>query len=150
MSERPVPAFELPEVVQRPQVSPLPMPPPQLHLPAVPLLLATATMDHSGRVGDKKLLRDGLHWHPGDRTSIHIAPATVVVRRDPHGRHRLDPRCYVFIPAAARSLLRIDPGDRVMLVGAPEHDQLMVHHVAVVADLLSRLYASPPDGPDVP
>lgn len=111
-------------------------------------MLAVAAIDHSGRTGDQSLL-SALGWRPGERTAATVTAEMAILRRTHTGPFRIDSRHKVFIPAGTRALFSIDTGDRVVLVAAPEHDVLIVHPMAVIANLIAVHYASKPGGLDV-
>jgi bifunctional DNA-binding transcriptional regulator/antitoxin component of YhaV-PrlF toxin-antitoxin module len=106
------------------------------------LLLATAKIDHSGRVGDRVLLT-ALGWNPGDRHDVRTIRQGAELSLSPTGLFRVDSRSNVFLPAATRDLLGIHPGDRVVLIASPTTDTLLIHPVTVVTALLTQFHRYP-------
>lgn len=143
MSGQSVELFVPPEMVQRPSVVALPVP--VLPQPAMwsgsSLWVGMAAVDHSGRLRDQALLAV-LGWSPGDRVAIRVYAQTAVFSRDVAGPFVIDSRRQMFLPASIRVLFRVATGDRVALVAVPESGVLMVHPVAVVAQLLMDYYSS--------
>lgn len=143
MSGRSVELFVPPEIVEQPSAVSLPVP--VLPQPAMwsgsSLLVGMAAVDHSGRLRDQALLAV-LGWNPGDRVAIRAYAQMAVLSRDVQGPFVIDSRGQVFLPASTRALFRVDTGDRVVLVTARESGVLMVHPVAVVAELLMDYYSS--------
>lgn len=143
MSGRSVELFVPPEMVARPSVVALPVP--VLPQPAMwsgrRCWVGMAAVDHSGRLRDQALLAV-LGWQPGDRLVIGAYAQMAVLSRDVAGPFVIDSRGQVFLPASIRTLFRVGTGDRVVLVAVPEFGVLMVHPVAVVAQLLMDYYSS--------
>lgn len=107
-------------------------------------LVGIAAFDHSGRIRDRVLI-DALGWRPGDPTAVRLGSDTVVIRRVDDGPYRVDRRGQVFVPASARSMLGIGPCERAVLVVLPDLGRLMVHPLAVLADLLAGHYGRHPE-----
>lgn len=103
------------------------------------LQMGIAAVDRSGRVKEQVLV-SALGWNAHDRLSTEISQDRVVLRRTSDGPFRIDSRQQVFLPAGNRALLGISTGDRVVLVAVPERDELIIHPVSVITDLLSAYY----------
>lgn len=130
-------------------VRPSPAPMPALPTPGLPvgvvgraLVVETARVDRSGRVAAVAVLRV-LGWGPGQRVNIAVVVHdAVVVTAAVTGLSRIDSRCQVSLPAAARRMCAILPGPPVVLVAVPSQAVLVVHAVAALAGLLAEWYTS--------
>jgi bifunctional DNA-binding transcriptional regulator/antitoxin component of YhaV-PrlF toxin-antitoxin module len=103
------------------------------------LLLNTARLDGSGRLSTRALLA-GLGWPPGRRLQATVANDAVLIHPIPTGPHRVGSRGDLAVPAPARDLTGLHPGDLALLVASPPHQVLIVHPAAVVTRLLTDLY----------
>ncbi|HEU5470900.1 MAG TPA: hypothetical protein VFV67_09635 [Actinophytocola sp.] len=70
------------------------------------LLVATARMDRSGRVGERLLLR-ALGWRPGTRLDMDTMYGMVVIAAAPTGAYVVDQRGAFGLPAGLRHLCGI-------------------------------------------
>lgn len=132
MTERPTPLFSPPE----PDLStPLVAVDTRPRTDLTDLLLATAAIDHSGRIPARRLLR-ALDWHPDQTTTARLRNQTITIRLDAHSPHRIDSRHHVFIPAGLRDLTGIRTGDTVALLGAPQLQLLVVYPARALTTLL--------------
>lgn len=105
--------------------------------------VAVSRIDHSGRVGDSRLIGD-LGWQVGECYNLTVSSDGATVAMDPAGDYRMDLRRHVFLPVATRQLLGIGVGDRLVLVSYREQNSLTIHPVALVAELLRRHCATVP------
>ncbi|MFL6143532.1 MAG: hypothetical protein ACJ72N_16910 [Labedaea sp.] len=105
----------------------------------VALLVATARMDRSGRVGERLLLR-ALGWGPGQRLDMDTMHGMIVIAAAPEGAYVVDARGAVTLPAALRHLCGIEPGLPLVLAAAVAEQVLVVHPADVVARLLAGHY----------
>jgi hypothetical protein len=127
---------------QRPPTMPLPAPPPVVALRTVRpdrLLIGTARIDRSGRVHERALLR-ALGWGPGRRLDLDSVDGLIVVAPAPVGRHVVDGRGGLPLPAAARRMCGIEPGPPLVLAAAVAEQVLVIHPAATVARLLAAHY----------
>jgi hypothetical protein len=133
-------------VVPRPL--PRPAPPPAIlpvlptrHLPADPhaVLLDVARLDRSGRLSARTLL-GALDWLPGHRLDIDVCDAAIVVTASAAGRHAVDRRGDLALPAAARNMCGIGSDQPVVLAAYPAAGVLVVHPAATLARLLADLH----------
>lgn len=90
------------------------------------LHLGTARIDGSGRVHERTLLR-ALGWEPGHELALDTTHDTIVVSSFPGCRHRIDDRCALALPAAARRMCGITIGPPVVLVASVDEQVLVVH-----------------------
>jgi hypothetical protein len=103
------------------------------------VLLDVARLDRSGRLSARALLR-ALAWTASHRVDIDVCDAAIVVTASATGRHAVDRRGDLALPAAARHLCGIDTDQPVVLVAYPAAGLLVVHPVATVARLLAGLH----------
>jgi hypothetical protein len=132
----------VPWPLPRPAPSPAVLPVlPARHLPSEPddVLLDVARLDRSGRLSARILLR-ALAWTPGHRLEIDVCDAAIVVRSSDAGRHTVDRRGDLALPAAARRMCGIGTDQPVVLVAYPAAGLLVVHPAATVARLLADLH----------
>ncbi|GAA5108147.1 hypothetical protein GCM10025762_13520 [Haloechinothrix salitolerans] len=124
--------------------------PPPARLPTLPasplpdrtgpeLLIETSRIDRAGRVHARALLR-ALGWQPGQRLALDTVGGMIVLAPDELGWYRIDGRCGVTLPAAARRMCGIDPGPPLVLAAAVADQLLVVHPVGTVARLLAGHY----------
>ncbi|MFI7520622.1 hypothetical protein [Micromonospora globbae] len=85
------------------------------------------------------LLR-GLGWPPYHRLDIQPRHGMLVACSASDGRHQVGSRGDLPLPANARQLCRIEPGQPVLLAAIVTHDLLVVHPVSTVARLLADLH----------
>ena len=137
-----------------PLSTPQPAPMPSLPAPSPlrvdsldTLLLSTARLDRSGRVHERILLR-ALGWEPGHELALDTIDDLIVIRSPPGGGHRVDDRCALALPAAARRLSGITIESPVVLVAAVHEQVLLVHPSAAVARLLAAHHRTLNGTPD--
>jgi hypothetical protein len=135
--------------------TPQPAPMPSLPAPASPrlnnpdrLLLGIARLDRSGRVHELTLLR-ALGWGPGHELTLDTTDDLIVISSMSGGRHRIDNRSALALPAAARRMCGITSGLPVLLVAAVDEQVLVVHPAASVMRLLAAQYSTLIGTPDV-
>jgi len=124
--------------------------PPSARLPRLPaprlpasvgpeLLIECARIDHAGRVHARAVMR-ALGWVPGQRLALDTVGELIVIAPDEVGWYRIDARCGVTLPAAARRMCGIKPGPPLVLAAAVAEQLLVVHPAATVARLLAGHY----------
>lgn len=138
----------LPDVDAR-RPAPQPVPLPSLPAPQPPatddpdsLLIGLARVDRSGRIHARALLR-ALGWEPGHPLEINTSGAMITIASAAAGRHRVDDRATLTLPAAARRMCGIPTGPTVVLVAVVPEQTLLVHPAATVARLLAALHTAP-------
>jgi hypothetical protein len=128
----------------RPGPSPMPMP----ALPArvcpsaitdAALAVWMALPARCGRVSAQHLLR-ALGWLPYHRLDIQPRHGMLVICSASDGRHQVGSRGDLPLPANARHMCRIEPGQPVLLAAIVAHDLLVVHPVSTVVRLLADLH----------
>ncbi|GLZ28063.1 hypothetical protein Lesp02_02530 [Lentzea sp. NBRC 105346] len=126
----------------RPPAAPMPTLP-ALRLPTLTdpgtLLIGTARIDRTGRVHERAVLR-ALGWEPGRRLELDTIHGLIVITPDPAGRHSVDHRGAITLPAAARRMCGVELGPPLTLAAAVRQQVLVVHPAATVAALLAAHY----------
>ena len=136
----------------RPRTAPLPALPARVALPASvnasELLLGMALPSRCGRVTEQHLLH-ALRWQPGRRLGIQVYNGLLVVGSADDGRHRVGSRGALPLPASARRMCGIEPGQPVLLAALVTSDLLVIHSVSTLARLVADLHAQMPGGAHV-
>ncbi|MDG4752648.1 hypothetical protein O7630_17030 [Micromonospora sp. WMMD718] len=89
------------------------------------------------------LLR-ALGWPPHHRLDIQPRHGMIVVCSASDGRHQVGGRGDLPLPANARHMCRIEPGQPVLLAAMVAHDLLVVYPVSTVVRLLADLHTHLP------
>ncbi|MDX6415609.1 MAG: hypothetical protein QOG28_229, partial [Trebonia sp.] len=97
-------------------------------VPSLPqdVVYGIGRIDASGRVADQGVIT-ALGWAGGDRLTLTAEAGVVTARRDPGGMVTVPERAYLVIPAALRRRCGLEPGDRVLLAGAPAGETLTAY-----------------------
>jgi hypothetical protein len=118
---------------------------PVLSLPRLPdpdtLLVGAACIDRSGRVHERTLF-SALGWKSGHQLEMDTTHGMIAIASVPGGRHRIDNRGALLLPAAARRMCGITLGPPVVLAAAVGEQLLIVHSAATVAGLLAAHYTT--------
>lgn len=130
----------------RPAPRPVSLPSlPVLSLPSIDdpdtLLVGAARVDRSGRIHERALLR-ALGWEPGQELELDTTHDMITIASVPGGRHRVDDRGALALPAAARRMCGITIGRPVILAAAVHQQTLIVHPAAALARLLAVHYTT--------
>jgi bifunctional DNA-binding transcriptional regulator/antitoxin component of YhaV-PrlF toxin-antitoxin module len=137
----------LPDVTApRPTPRPVSLPTlPVLSLPSVDdpntLLVGAARVDRSGRIHERAVLH-ALGWEPGHELELDTAHDMIAIASVHGGRHRVDDRGALALPAAARRMCGITISRPVILLAAVHQQILVVHPAATVAGLLAARYTT--------
>ena len=103
-------------------------------------------VDASGRVKNSEIVR-ALGWQPGDRLEVVPGLGGIVIFSSPDGLFTVPVKPCIVIPAAARRIHDIQPGDHVLLAAAPEYSVVIVHTRQAVNEMLARYHSAfPPRG----
>ena len=113
---------------------PLPLARPVRSVPQ-DVVYALARIDASGRICERAVIT-ALGWAGGDRLTLTAEAGVVTARRDPGGMVTVPERAYLVIPAALRRRCGLEPGDRVLLAGAPADETLTAYSLAVVHEAI--------------
>jgi bifunctional DNA-binding transcriptional regulator/antitoxin component of YhaV-PrlF toxin-antitoxin module len=100
------------------------------------LLVGVACADRSGRIHER-----ALGWEPGHALEIDTSGGMIAITSAAGGRHRVDDRGALALPAAARRMCGITIGPPVVLVAALRQQLLVVHPAATVARILAAHHA---------
>ncbi|MEU7928454.1 hypothetical protein [Micromonospora sp. NPDC049801] len=98
-----------------------------------------ARPDAAGRVTTRPLLR-ALGWTSGLALHIDVTYATVLITPAPDGAHVVGTRAELPLPAAARRLCGIGPGDTVLLAALLRRNRVVVHPSNTIAVGLAELH----------
>ena len=110
------------------RVAPVPSPPENM-------VYGIGRIDASGRIADQSVIT-AMGWRGGDLLTLTADAGVVTARRDPGGMVTLPARAYIAIPAALRLRCGLEPGDRVLLAGAPADETLTAYSLAVVHEAI--------------
>ena len=113
---------------------PLPLARPMRSVPQ-DVVYGVARIDASGRICERAIIAT-LGWAGGDRLTSTAEAGVVTARRDPGGMVTVPERTYLVIPAALRRRCGLEPGDRVLLAGAPADETLTAYSLAVVHEAI--------------
>ncbi|WP_406043278.1 AbrB/MazE/SpoVT family DNA-binding domain-containing protein [Micromonospora sp. NBC_00898] len=94
-------------------------------------------------------LLHALRWQPGRRLGIQVYNGLLVVGSADDGRHRVGSRGALPLPASARRMCGIEPGQPVLLAALVTSDLLVIHSVSTLARLVADLHAQMPGGAHV-
>lgn len=132
----------LPDITAR-RPAPQPVSLPSLPAPQPPgsddpdsLLTGVARVDRSGRIHARALLR-ALGWEPGHPLELDTSGAMITIASAADGRHHIDNRATLTLPAAARRMCGITIGPPVVLVAVVPEQILVIRPAATVARLLT-------------
>ncbi len=109
------------------------------------MLYGVGRVDASGRVKNRDIVR-ALGWQPGDRLEVIPSLGGIVILSSPDGFFCVPVRPCIVIPAAARRVHNIEPGDHVLLAAAPEYGIVIIHTRQAVNDMLARHHSAFPPG----
>ncbi|WP_174534869.1 hypothetical protein [Micromonospora chalcea] len=133
-----------------PVASPEPAPLPTLPAPIARIgdgvLFDVARPDAAGRVTARALLR-AVGWTPGLTLHVDVVTGAILITPAVDGAHAVDTREELPLPAAARHLCGIAPGEPVLLAALTRRNRIVVHPshtiTAVLADLHARILGEP-------
>ena len=110
------------------------------------MLYGVGPVDASGRVKNGDIVR-ALGWQPGDKLEVVPGLGGIVIFSSPDGLFTVPVKPCIVIPAAARRIHDIQPGDHVLLAAAPEYSVVIVHTRQAVNEMLARYHSAfPPRG----
>ena len=105
------------------------------------MLYGVGPVDASGRVKNSDIVR-ALGWQPGDKLEVIPSLGGIVIISSPGGLFTVPVKPCIVIPAAARRIHDIQPGDHVLLAAAPEYSVVIVHTRRAVNDMLARYHSA--------
>jgi bifunctional DNA-binding transcriptional regulator/antitoxin component of YhaV-PrlF toxin-antitoxin module len=104
-------------------------------------------VDASGRVKNSEIVR-ALGWQPGDKLEVVPGLGGIVIFSSPDGLFTVPVKPCIVIPATARRIHDIHPGDHVLLAAAPDYSVVIIHTRQAVNEMLARYHSAvPPPGP---
>ena len=110
------------------------------------MLYGVGPVDASGRVKNGDIVR-ALGWQPGDKLEVVPGLGGIVIFSSPDGLFTVPVKPCIVIPAAARRIHDIQPGDHVLLAAAPEYSVVIVHTRQAINEMLARYHSAfPPRG----
>jgi len=151
VSEAPVPLLIPPELPPLPRGARLPAAP--LALPAQaqpsdtefgPIIVGVAAIDGSGRVRERAVLA-ALAWGPGEALDMRIIRDVAILRTAREGCIRVDGRDQIALPAGCRMVLRIKPGDRVVIAADPARGVGLIYPMSVASGWIRAHITSLPE-----
>ena len=107
------------------------------------MLYGVGPVDASGRVKNSDIVR-ALGWQPGDKLEVIPGLGGIVIFSSPDGLFTVPFKPCIVIPAAARRIHNIQPGDHVLLAAAPEYSVVIVHTRQAVNEMLARYHSAFP------
>ncbi|MFI7523312.1 hypothetical protein [Micromonospora globbae] len=122
-----------------PQPAPMPALPPPADQASGGVLFDVARPDSAGRVTARPLPR-ALGWAPGLALRVDVAYAAVLITPAVDGEHVVGAREELPLPAAARHLCGIAPGQPVLLAAFLGRDLIVVHPSNTITALLADLH----------
>ena len=87
---------------------------------------AVSAIDVWGRLADRSPLRV-LQWRPGHPIAISVVHEAVVIVARPDGHESITGQGHLRLPAPVRHLLRLQAGDRLLLVACPDRGLLVAY-----------------------
>lgn len=107
------------------------------------MLYGVGPVDASGRVKNSDIVR-ALGWQPGDKLEVIPGLGGIVILSSPGGLFTVPLKPCIVIPAAARRIHDIQPGDHVLLAAAPEYSVVIVHTRQAMNEMLARYHSALP------
>ncbi len=107
------------------------------------MLYGVGPVDASGRVKNSDIVR-ALGWQPGDKLEVIPGLGGIVIFPSPDGLFTVPFKPCIVIPAAARRIHNIKPGDHVLLAAAPEYSVVIVHTRQAINEMLARYHSAFP------
>ncbi|WP_203862701.1 hypothetical protein [Plantactinospora mayteni] len=89
----------------------------------------------------ERSLLGALRWPAGHRIDIHPQREMLVLASAPAGQHVVGSRGELPLPASARQMCAIVPGQPLLLAALVAHDLLVIHPANTVVRLLADLHA---------
>ncbi|WP_157172793.1 MULTISPECIES: hypothetical protein [Nocardia] len=116
-----------PVAAQQPVFRPLRKPgPPVAPAGAAAMYYTVTTIGANGRLADSSPLKK-LGWGPNQAVSIEVVDEVIVVTESSEGPYSVTSQHHLHLPAEVRRSYRIQSGDRLLAVAAPEHRLLVLY-----------------------
>jgi bifunctional DNA-binding transcriptional regulator/antitoxin component of YhaV-PrlF toxin-antitoxin module len=100
-----------------------------------------SALDRGGRIADR-IVMDALGWMPGTGLDLDATRTHLTLHAAIDGTLAVKDHRYLWLPAAARHLLDLRPGDRVLLAAQPTQQTLVVYPPAALDQLLTHRRAA--------
>jgi hypothetical protein len=99
------------------------------------------TVDGRGRLADGSPLR-ALQWGPGLPLKLMVTLGAVVAAAHPDGRKTVTSQGHLRLPADLRHALRLNPGDRLLVVAHPHQGLLVVYTMPALDAMVLGYHSS--------
>ena len=107
------------------------------------MLYGVGPVDASGRVKNRDIVH-ALGWQSGDKLEVIPGLGGIVILPSPDGLFTVPVKPCIVIPAAARRIHDIQPGDHVLLAAAPEYSVVIIHTRQAINEMLARYHSAFP------
>ena len=98
-----------------------------------------SAIDVWGRIADRSALRM-LHWRAGLRISVSVVQAAAVIVPRHDARESITRQGHLRLPAPVRHMLRVQPGDRFLMLACPDRDILVAFTTPAVDAMIINHY----------
>jgi hypothetical protein len=111
--------------------------------PASTAYYTVSPIDAWGRLADRSPLRV-LQWRPGHPLAVSVAQEAIVIVARPDGHESITRQGHLRLPAPIRHLLRLQTGDRLLLVACPDRGILVAHTMSTLDAMVLAHHAATP------
>ena len=118
----------------------LPLPRLSEPVPETSAYYAVTTVDGRGRLADGSPLRV-LQWGPGLSLNLMVTLGAVVAYAHPDGRETVTGQGHLRLPADLRHALRLNSGDRLLVVAHPHQGLLVVYTMPALDAMVSSYHS---------
>ena len=98
-------------------------------------------VDRRGRLADGSPLR-ALQWGPGLRINLMLVLGALVAAAHPDGQETVTSQGHLRLPADLRHAMRIDRGDRLLVVAHPHRRLLVAYTMPTLDEMVSAYHSS--------
>jgi bifunctional DNA-binding transcriptional regulator/antitoxin component of YhaV-PrlF toxin-antitoxin module len=105
------------------------------------MMYDVARVDASGRVEIRDIIKI-LGWQSGDKLEMILTQGAIIIRPSSVGHFSLSRRPRIIIPLTARKRHTIEPGDHVLVAGAPNYDVLIVYPVQTLNEMIVHYHTT--------
>lgn len=100
---------------------------------------ATTSIDDRGALTDRSVLKQ-LRWTPGKPVQITMIPSSGVIVIRPHGTDAITGKGHVRLPARIRHQLRLEAGDRLLLLALVNDDVLLAYAGSAIDRMVTAFH----------